>query len=144
MEIVTEIGIDAPPARVWQVLCDFAAYPAWNPFIRALRGELRAGGRLEASIQLPGRAAMRFTPRVLAALPGRELRWLGHLLVPRLFDGEHCFVLHADDGGGTRFVHSERFGGVLVPLVFGASMREATRAGFEAMNRALKARAEAA
>jgi hypothetical protein len=143
MEIATEIGIDAPPARVWQVLVDFPAYPGWNPFIRALRGEARTGARLDASIQPPGRAAMRFTPRVLHCAPEQELRWLGHFLVPRLFDGEHAFVLQPVAGGGTRFLHSERFAGLLVPLLFGTAMREATRAGFEAMNRALKARVEA-
>lgn len=142
MEIATEIGIDASPASVWQVLVDFAAYPAWNPFIRSLRGEAREGARVEASIQPPGRPVMRFRPRVLRCAPGQELRWLGHLLVPRLFDGEHAFVLQPVSGGGTRFVHRERFGGLLVPLLFGDAMREATRAGFEAMNRALKSRVE--
>ena len=36
---------------------------------------------------------MTFKPRVLNAEPERELRWLGHLLVPGLFDGEHSFTI---------------------------------------------------
>jgi hypothetical protein len=42
-----------------------------------------------------------------------------------------------------RLYHTERFSGVLLPL-FGEGLLEATRRGFEAMNAALKTRAEAA
>jgi uncharacterized membrane protein len=37
----SQIAIGAPSARVWAVLTDFAAYPAWNPFIRAISGDLQ-------------------------------------------------------------------------------------------------------
>ena len=36
---------------------------------------------------------MTFRPEVLRCEPGRELRWLGHFLVPGLFDGEHAHLL---------------------------------------------------
>jgi uncharacterized protein YndB with AHSA1/START domain len=45
-EIITEIVIDAPAERVWEVLADLASYPEWNPRIRRASGELRAGSRL--------------------------------------------------------------------------------------------------
>ena len=47
---------------------------------------------------------MRMRPTVLVAEPGRELRWLGRLFVPRLFDGEHRFEIHDDGHGRVRFV----------------------------------------
>jgi hypothetical protein len=56
-------------------------------------------------------------PTVLAAEPGRELRWLGRLLVPGLFDGEHRFEIHEDSRGHVRFVQAERFRGLLVPFL---------------------------
>ena len=80
---------------------------------------------------------MTFRPKVLVAKPNAELRWLGRFLMPGLFDGEHYFVLSQLGENRTRFVHGERFSGVLVPLVK-SSLESATRAGFEAM----KVRAE--
>lgn len=84
---------------------------------------------------------MTFRPKVLVAEPNTELRWLGRLLIPGLFDGEHYFRLSSLGSNRTRLVHGERFSGVLVPFAK-SSLESATRAGFEAMNKALKARAE--
>ena len=139
--IETRIEINAPPARVWAVLTDFAAMPDWNPFIRSISGELSPGGRLSVHVVPPGKSGMWFKPTVITLEPERELRWLGHLVVPGLFDGEHYFLLHRLDGPRTRLIHGEKFTGLLVGP-FRATLA-ATQAGFEAMNAALKARAEA-
>ena len=37
-EIVTEVEINAPPSRVWQILTDFEKYPTGNPFIKKISG----------------------------------------------------------------------------------------------------------
>jgi hypothetical protein len=137
--IETAIDIAASPRAVWDVLVDFAAYPDWNPFIRRLQGEARVGARLEVTVQPPGGKPMTFRPTVLAAEPARELRWLGRVLVPGLFDGEHGFRLEAT-AGGCRLHHGETFGGILVPL-FG-KMLDDTERGFAALNAALKERVE--
>jgi len=136
----TTIHIDAPPETVWQILTDFSAYPDWNPFIPAVEGTVREGETITVRIEPPGGQGMTFTPTLQRVEPNRTLRWLGRLFLPKIFDGEHIFELHPENGG-TRFVQRENFGGLLVPLVWG-SMEESTRRGFEAMNEALKARAE--
>lgn len=141
-ELRTSIEIDATPERVWEILTDFDSYPDWNPFIRSARGKAETGTKLENRLEPPGGRAMTFKPTVLVAEPVRELRWLGRLLLPGVFDGEHIFRIEPLEGGRTRFVQAERFSGVLVPL-FGKTL-ERTRRGFEAMNEALKQRAEAA
>ena len=141
-EIDTEIEIDAAAERVWRVLTDFAAYPEWNPFIRRGEGEVKVGARLHVFIQPSGGRGMSFRPKVLVAHPGRELRWLGHLWVPGLFDGEHSFLIEPLGEGRVRFIQRERFGGLLLPLLWKMLDGE-TRRGFEEMNRALKLRCEA-
>lgn len=142
IEIHTEIGIAAPPRKVWDVLMDFPAHAQWNPFVRSITGRPEVGERLVVHLQPQGGKAMTFRPRVLAARPQEEFRWRGQFLVPGLFDGEHFFELHPDGAGGTRFVHGERFTGLLVGMARG-NLQGPTRSGFEAMNLALKARAEA-
>jgi len=84
---------------------------------------------------------MRMRPTVLAAAPSQELRWLGHLGVPGLFDGEHRFRIEPLGTDRVRFIQDEHFSGLLAPLVMRFIERD-TRQGFETMNQALKARAE--
>ncbi|PKN18531.1 MAG: SRPBCC domain-containing protein [Deltaproteobacteria bacterium HGW-Deltaproteobacteria-6] len=141
-QLQTEIEIDAEAQRVWSILADFAAYPEWNPFIRSIRGVMAQGSRLEVRIQPSGAKGMTFRPSILVADPGRELRWLGRLMLPGLFDGEHRLVIEPVAPGKVRFRQNERFSGILVPL-FRNSLDRDTKRGFEEMNRALKARAEA-
>jgi hypothetical protein len=138
--IETSIEIAAPPSRVWEVLCDFARYPEWNPFIISISGSMRAGEQLKVLVQPTGKSGMKFNPIVLVAEPERELRWKGKVLVNGLFDGEHYFRMEPS-GRGTRFHQGERFTGLLVPLLSGALA--ATEQGFNAMNEQLKRRAEA-
>jgi hypothetical protein len=140
-DIQHQIDIAAPPAAVWTELTRTDAYGEWNPFVRRLDGELKEGARLAVEIAPPGGRAMTFKPTVLAAHPGRELRWLGRLFLPGIFDGEHSFRLEPLPDGGTRFVQSERFRGLFAGL-FRRGL-ERTRLGFEQMNLALKQRVEA-
>jgi hypothetical protein len=142
-QLHTEIEIDAPAKRVWELLTDFASYPQWNPFIRYISGHPAPGERLQARLEPPGGRAMTFKPKVLTAEPNRELRWLGRLLVPGLFDGEHSFTIEPLEENRVRFIQREAFKGLLVPL-FGRSLETNTQRGFEEMNHALKGRAEAA
>lgn len=137
--IDTHLEIATPPLRVWNVLTDFARFREWNPFIVRIEGSPEPGARLRVEIKPPGKSAMTFTPTVLAARPGKELRWRGRALLPGIFDGEHAFELE-ERGGICVFRQSERFTGLLVPLLGG--VLAATERGFQAMNAALKKRAE--
>ena len=87
-KIHTEIEIEAPADRVWQELTDFAAFPEWNPFLESVEGDLSTGARLKVNLK-----GMSFKPTLLKVEADRELRWLGRLMVPGLFDGEHHFII---------------------------------------------------
>ncbi|NWF59439.1 MAG: SRPBCC domain-containing protein [Fischerella sp.] len=140
-EIYTEIEIQAPDKQVWKILTDFDSFPTWNPFIRRVSGEVREGAQLELQIKPPGKNEITFKPTVLKAMPNRELSWLGHFLIPGLFDGEHIFVIESLERNRTHFIQREVFRGLLVPL-FAHQLDTNTRQGFEEMNRALKMRSE--
>jgi hypothetical protein len=138
--IETSIQIAAPAKRVWSILTDFPAMATWNPFIRSISGALTPGSTLAVQIAPPGKSGMRFKPTVLAVKPERELRWRGQLLLPGIFDGEHYFLLEEIGRDRTRLTHGESFSGILVGMFAGTL--SATQDGFEAMNAALKQRAE--
>jgi hypothetical protein len=140
--IHTEIGIGAPAATVWDILAAIDKWPEWNPFA-SVSGRLQVGERLVLEIRPPGKSPMKFRPTVVKLEPGRELRWLGHLGVPGIFDGEHGFRVVPQDAGRCRFEQFESFRGLLAgPILW--KVEASTRAGFEVMNRMLKRRAEAA
>jgi hypothetical protein len=140
-EVRTEIEIDATAEQVWSILLDFPSHPEWNPFVRRIEGIAEVGDRLNVFIQPQGSRGMSFRPTILALVPNQELRWLGHFLLPGIFDGEHYFQISQLAPGRVRFVQGERFSGILVPFAK-SSLDGGTKAGFSAMNQALKARAE--
>ena len=141
-QLSTDIEISANTDRVWQVLTDFASFPDWNPFMRSAEGEARSGERLKVNLKPPKGMAMTFKPTVLVADEGRELRWIGRLLMPGVFDGEHYFVIEPIGDDRVRFSQGEKFTGLLVPLMGLLGVYKNTSQGFEQMNSALKARAE--
>ena len=140
-ELRSHIEIEATAERVWQVLTDFDAYPEWNPFIRRVNGRPEVDEQLVVRMRPSGTRGMTFRPTVLKVEPNRQLRWLGHLLVPGLFDGEHIFEIEELDEDRVLFVQREVFKGLLVPLL-ARSLDRDTQRGFEEMNRALRERAE--
>ena len=120
---------------------DFNNYPNWNPFIKLIKGKPVKGEKLIVRLEPPGAKGMTFKPKILAANKNTEFRWLGHLLVPGLFDGEHIFELTENKNGTTSFVQREKFKGILVPL-FKKMLDYNTIKGFEQMNQQLKAESE--
>jgi hypothetical protein len=139
-ELDSKIEITASAKRVWQLLTDFDRYPQWNPFIRSVNGR-PAGTKLKVFIQPSGARGMSFNPTVLKAQPDRELRWLGHLLISGLFDGEHVFLIEPIAENKVTFIQRENFSGLLVPLFWGGLDKD-TQRGFNEMNAALKKLAE--
>ncbi len=141
-DISTEIEIAATPEQVWSILTDFSAYPQWNPFIRSISGVVKTGERLNIFVQPTGEKGMKFHPTILVSVPKQELRWLGHFLLPGIFDGEHYFQIEAISQDRVRFIQGEKFSGLLVGL-YKSKLDGGTKSGFIAMNQALKLLAEA-
>lgn len=139
--LYSEITIHAPVGRVWQILTEFKSYPDWNPFVRSLKGIPKVGARIEVMLQPPGGKPMLFKPKVLCFEENTELRWIGNLLFPGIFDGEHVFHLQENPDGSCTFQHYERFRGIVVPLLK-KMLEQNTLSGFKLLNEALKRRSE--
>ncbi len=138
--IEAAVEVAAPPSIVWSLLRDPRAWERWNPHQR-VAGQFLPGDRVRVTSTPPGGARVVIRPRIERVDEGRELTWLGWWLHPRLFAGEHRFLVEPLPDGATRFVQSERFSGLLLPLYL-RSRLTATRRGFVAANEALRRAAE--
>ncbi|MFY0626131.1 MAG: SRPBCC domain-containing protein [Reichenbachiella sp.] len=140
-QLYTEIVINASTEKVWEILTDFDKYSEWNPFVKSITGKFEVGCKLTATLVQPESKPMVIKPNILRIKKNTEFAWLGHLLIPGIFDGEHMFEMEVMDNGKTRFIQRERFKGILIPILW-KMLDTKTRKGFESMNLALKKQAE--
>jgi len=143
-EIHTTIDVDADKERVWGVLTNFAAYPDWNPLLRTIATTAQPGAPIALTIAVGGRT-FDVDATLLRVVSGRELRWAGpnSRLKSVVFRAEHYFILQELAPARVRLVHGELFAGLSLPLLRSWIDRRIAPA-FDAMNVALKDRAEAA
>jgi hypothetical protein len=73
--------------------------------------------------------------------PPNELRWVGHLWIRGLFDGEHILTIQSIGENNSRFEQKEIFTGILVRLLAKGLDKDTLR-GFNEMNSALKEQVE--
>lgn len=140
-DVRAEIEINAPPERVWQVLTDFTSYSGWNPLITRASGTAKTDAVLSLHLQPPQSRAIGLKARVLNCERHRQIRWLGKAWgLSALLEDEHSCLLESLPGGRTRLVQQESMRGLLRGLM--GPTDDQARQGLEAMNQALKARAE--
>ena len=138
-EIKTEIIINAPKEKVWAVLTDFESYPEWNPFIISIEGEKVVGAKLKNTL-MNGDKPNIFTPEITRFDENQHFEWLGSIPL-KLFTGRHHFILEDIGNGQTKFIHGEKFGGLLRGIIM-SQIGEKTQQSFLKMNRALKEKVE--
>jgi len=140
-EIYSEIEINASAEVVWRILMDFKDYPRWNPFMKQISGNANKGSKIKVFLQPPNSRGMTFKPKILECKPNKKLRWIGHLFLPKIFDGEHSIIIkRINNNNNVLFIQREKFTGIIVPFLGGICKN--TQKGFEMMNLALKKEAE--
>ena len=142
-EIQTYIDIGAPASLVWGILADFGTYRRWNPLIRGVLGRPSNGAEIEIRLRSPQGEDVSIRSTIVRVREPRELRWRERWTVPGLFSSERRFRIEPLDEGGVRFHHGEQARGIMVPLL-NQRRRLRGKSGFDAMNTALKQRAERA
>ena len=126
---------------MWKVLTNFEKHSEWNPFMTHISGRAVEGEKLEVKLPNPQGGTMVISPTILKVEDEKELRWLGRA-EGDTFNGEHSFVIQPTGQSSTRFIHSEKFTGSMVPMLEGW-LDTVLRRYFEDMNKALKQRVEA-
>jgi hypothetical protein len=140
MKIRTEIIINAPKEKVWDILTDFGKYSSWNPFIIQSQGQAVVGTQLINTMK-NGDKGMTFKPTILKVETYRYFDWLGKLWIKGLFDGHHYFEIEEINPNQVKLNHGENFSGILSNMIL-KKIGEHTRENFVKMNMALKERAE--
>jgi hypothetical protein len=136
--IKSQIEINAPAKSVRAVLYRFDEYPIWNPFIVKVDGSVAEGKVVTVTVKPVGKDVISGTTTIIS-LNDNRLEWKGSLAIPGLFTGDHEFIIEDLGAGRTLFRQNERMSGIIIPFF----NIEPERAGFAAMNEALKQRAEA-
>lgn len=136
--VQSKIEINAPADKVREVLFKFPDYPDWNPFITKVDGIVVEGNTVNVTAKPTGKKPISGETEVLIVKPF-QLVWQGRLAVPGLFRGRHEFLIEADGPNRTVFYNREKMSGLVIPFY----SFKATESGFNAMNLALKQRAEA-
>lgn len=116
MRCTVAIAIDAPAARVWQLLTDAGDFPRWNSTVTAIEGAIAHGARLAIRVPVaPGRV---FRPKVVGFEPMRRMVWSDG--AAPMFKGTRTFDLTAPSPETTRFEMDEVFAGLMLPMIRGS------------------------
>lgn len=112
-QVETSLDIAAPPMKVWRALCDFAAYPRWNPY-REIIGVAAEGEKVVLKIGADPAKRHPVPARIVAFEPGKLL----------IFRTGRALILHATESfeferssRGTRLRHVARMTGLGAGLV---------------------------
>lgn len=135
---VTEIIINAPKQFVWDRLVDFEGYKDWNPFVRQASAEFKVGSNIRFLEDLQEFGQHWITAKFLLIQEPDEFVWQGNVFANFLFKVRHGFKLESIDEEQTRFIHSHRHTGLLLPYLDRRGIFQRSREGYIRYNEALK------
>jgi hypothetical protein len=135
------VEIDAPLARVWEILVDFPNYGAWNCFCPSISCSGELGARVVMDVRFPGQKPIRQVEVLNVLEPPRRIAW-GVLMGSRaILVANRYQTLEALGPGRTRYTTIDYMSGLLAPLVK-LLYAEKVRAGFQLAADGLKEYAE--
>jgi len=143
-EIRTEIEIDAPMEKVWNILIDIDNWKEWSPIIKQASGVASLGSELSVTMVSEdgkgGKDGPEYMPIVTIFQEPKLFRWRAKLMSEFLFTNDKVFELE-ETSSGTRLIHKELFKGMLVPL-FWSNLNSHVPSMLKSMNDAMKEKAE--
>ncbi|MEQ1609871.1 MAG: SRPBCC domain-containing protein [Hyphomonadaceae bacterium] len=103
--------IAAPRERVWALLTDAEVFPRWNSTVTSIEGPIALGRKLAVRVPISPRV---FKPKVSVFEPSRRMVWQDG--AAPMFRGVRVYELEPA-GAGTRFVMTETFSGLMLPMI---------------------------
>ena len=146
--VESQIDIDAPPERVFQIVTDLDRYPEWNHFtprITLATKDLKVGAELDLDCQMTEHSLLVDEHEVILALePARFAFGMGTSRTrgrPGIVSQRWQVCEPLNGGARTHIRNWEQFNGLISPLVWLLYAGKLQRA-FARYCRDLKARAE--
>lgn len=136
-EIRSEITLESPAERIWQLLADPVLYQEWNPLFQKATGKLSAGEQLELVVHLPTMSPFIITPKVVRVKHLSGFCWQHKLYFAWLFNWKYCSELESLAPDRLKFIQRSVFGGIFGPL-FSLGMKTAIAEGLEKLNLATR------
>lgn len=133
-----EITVNAPPAKVWQVITDTESYSEWNPVMLSADATPSLGAKVTYKYrQEPGKVYD--IPATVKAMEAEKLlNQAGGM--PGFLTYNHRYELvHLNNGESTKVIIHEDYRGIGVPFW----NPDAVGASYGRLKEAIKARAEA-
>jgi hypothetical protein len=141
VKLERRIGINAPDEIVWEILSDIPGWASWNPIHPRAQGVIRIGDRWDLDLALPGQPVRTINPVILDWAPYDHIHWrldlqrgwvrtIRYLEIEKM--GEENVI----------FSNGEFYDGWLGRSA-ARRIRRPLLDGFEALNEAMKAKAEA-
>jgi hypothetical protein len=139
IRIEHRLGVAAPADIIWQVVSDLASWAEWNPSYARASGRLSIGAPISLDATFPGISPHRYEGTIVDWVPDIQLLWKGKLgfmarylryvEIEKLSD-VGCILANGEiiEGFGARYITGRR--------------KASTWRAFEAMNEAVKTRAE--
>ena len=135
-ECSVAINIKAGPDKIWAIITNAANFPKWNSTVISLDGRIALNEKIVLkSTANPNRT---FNLRVSELTPPSKMVWEDGFAP--VFKGVRIYTLTLKSDGTTDFYMSEKFGGLMFPMI-GGSLPD-FRPNFEEFAACLKREAE--
>lgn len=135
-QVKTELILNAPPDRIWNLLYDFSLYPEWNPLIVSAVGTRAAGCPLDLVVRLPGIDPFRLRSSLISIEPSTQLGWRWALSSKLLVAWTFQVRLEQVSSDRVLIAQSSEFTGLFAPL-FCFALNRSFAAGMHELNQAL-------
>ncbi len=140
-EIRTEIDINAPVAKVWDIISNLDDWADWNKMVTGASGKITQGAKL--SITMRGKsegAEHSYAPTVIQCDAPNSFRFRASM-GNRLMMTNYKLCQLEENNGGTKFIHIEQFSGLMVPFIW-KKMEKGVPMMLQMINKNLKQHAE--
>jgi len=140
--VKTEIEINAPPEKVWNIITDIGKWQEWSPTINRSEGAAAVGSTLTITMMSkePDKDGPRYSPKLIQMDEPTYFHWRAHMMAGFIFTNDKIIELEPT-ATGTKMTHIETFKGLMAPLMRG-QLEKGVPPMLNMMNEALKNTAE--